>query len=125
MVASTIAAARAVKRAGVAPICNMVTSLASTPNWRRLDRVRNSDSEPNRLMANFFPRASFKVLNSIDLKWHQIGDRPEVLDIHSTGPCEYCFWHSSSHDLYVAADKCLQIGCTRIEHHHENIESLV
>jgi len=53
-VASTMPPASAVKRAGVAPICNRVTSLASTLNWRRLERVRNSESEPNRLMANFF-----------------------------------------------------------------------
>jgi hypothetical protein len=61
-VASTIPETRVVKRAGVAPICNMVISFGSTPNCRTLDRVKNSDSDPKRLMANFLPLDSLSDL---------------------------------------------------------------
>src|SRR5262249_14510787 len=65
-VASTIPETKVVKRAGVAPICNIVTSLGSTPNFRPHDRVKNSESDRKRVMANFFP---FDSLSDLKFGW--------------------------------------------------------
>jgi hypothetical protein len=62
---------------------------------------------------------------AVNLKRHQVGNRPEVFDIYAADPRQHRFRHPACHDLHIAADESLEVGRPCIEHDRENIQSLI